>query len=125
MTLMFLTGDGMRGGRLHHELRGAPLVAVTRTAARYRFYDVGGRYPALEPVPADGYAIAGEVYDVPLAVLRDHLLPAEPPELELGVAELADGAAALAMLLRRGVQRPAGLTEISGIGDWRAYRGLS
>ncbi|MBO0785356.1 MAG: gamma-glutamylcyclotransferase [Actinobacteria bacterium] len=125
MTLMFLTGDGMRGGRLHHELRGAPLVAVTRTAARYRFYDVGGRYPALEPVPAGGYAIAGEVYDVPLAVLRDHLLPAEPAELELGIAELADGAAALAMLLRQGVPRPAGLTDISGIGDWRAYRGIS
>ncbi|HZC39818.1 MAG TPA: gamma-glutamylcyclotransferase [Streptosporangiaceae bacterium] len=125
MTLMFLTGDGMRGGRLHHELRGAPLVAVTRTAARYRFYDVGGRYPALEPVPAGGYAIAGEVYDVPLPVLRDHLLPAEPPELELGIAELADGAAALAMLLRQGVPRPAGLTDISGVGDWRAYRGIS
>ena len=122
MTLMFLTGDGMSGGPLHGELRGAPLVAVTRTAARYRFWAVGGRFPALEPVPADGYPVAGEVYDVPLPVLRDHLLPAEPPELELGIAELDGGAAALAMLLRRDFTRPGSLADISATGDWRAYR---
>jgi hypothetical protein len=121
MTLMFLNGDGMVGGRLHHQLHGAPLIAVTRTAPEYRFYAVGGRFPALERVPEGGQAIAGEVYQVPLAVLRDHLLPAEPPELELGVIELAGGGAALAMLLRREFVRPADLVDISSIGDWRAY----
>jgi hypothetical protein len=122
MTLMFLSGDGMAGGPLHHQLREAPLVAVTRTAPEYRFYAVGGRFPALEWVPAGGHPVAGEVYQVPLAVLRDCLLPAEPPELELGVIELADGGAALAMLLRRDFARPSDLMDISSIGDWRAYQ---
>src|SRR6266566_7907729 len=116
MTLMFLNGDGMRGGRLHHQLRGAALVAATRTAPKYRFYAVGGRFPALEPVTNGGHAIAGEVYEVPLAVLRDHLLPAEPDELELGIIELDDGRAALGMVLRRACTRPGDLTDISVIG---------
>jgi gamma-glutamylcyclotransferase (GGCT)/AIG2-like uncharacterized protein YtfP len=123
MTYMFLTGDGMRGGPLHHKIGGAPLVAETRTAPRYRFYSVGDRYPALEPVPGGGVAIEGEVYDVPLPVLRDQLLPAEPPELELGIVELADGSAALAMMLRREFTRPGDLTEISQAGSWRRHTG--
>jgi hypothetical protein len=123
MTAMFLNGDGMRGGSLHHRLQGAPLIAVSTTAAKYRFWDVGGRFPALEPVPNGGYAVRGEVYDVPLAVLRDDFLPTEPPELELGIIELAEGKPALGMLLRRDFARPADLVDISSIGDWRMYRG--
>jgi hypothetical protein len=122
MTLMFLNGDGMRGGPLHHQIGDAPLVAGVRTAPKYRFYAVAGRFPALEPVTEGGHHVTGEVYDVPLAVLRDNLLPAEPPELELGIVELADGSAALGMLLRREFARPAGLADISAIGDWRKFR---
>jgi hypothetical protein len=94
MTLMFLNGGGMRGGSLHHLLRGAALIAATTTAPLYRLYSVGDRYPALQLAsesrhPAlPGAAIAGEIYDLPLSLLRDDLLPAEPPELELGVIEL-------------------------------------
>jgi hypothetical protein len=125
---MFLTGGGMRGGSLHHLLGGAPLVAETRTAPRYLLYSVGDRYPALQLAAEDpgglrrtGAAIAGEVYDLPLSLLRDDLLPAEPPELELGVIELADGAAALAMVLRRPAPAPGDLIDITGCGGWRAY----
>jgi hypothetical protein len=124
MPHMFLNGGGMRGGSLHHLLGGAPLVAETRTAPRYLLYSVGGRYPALQPCAADsgaGGAIAGEVYDLPLGVLRDQLLPAEPPELELGVIELADGAAALGMILRRPCPALDDLTDITAYGGWRAY----
>lgn len=122
MALMFLTGGGMAGGPLHPLLRGAPLVGTTRTAPRYRFWSVGDRFPALQPVDDGGVAVIGEVYDVPLPVLRDSLLPAEPPELELGVIELADGRACLAMLLRRPATEPAGLRDISAVADWREYR---
>ena len=121
MPHMFLNGGGMRGGGLHHLLRGAPLVAEIATAPRYRFYSVGGRYPALEPVASGGGAIAGEVYDLPLALLRDELLPAEPPELELGVIELADGSPALGMLLRHAFATPADLEDITATGSWRTY----
>lgn len=47
MTLMFLNGGAMRGGPLHHLLTGARFVGTVRTAPRYRFYSVGGRFPAL------------------------------------------------------------------------------
>jgi len=115
----------MRGGSLHHLLAGAPLVAETRTARHYRLYSVGDRYPALQPCPkgaeGSGGAVAGEVYDLPLGLLRDALLPAEPPELELGVIELADGGSALGMLLRRPFPTLDDLTDITAFGGWRAY----
>jgi gamma-glutamylcyclotransferase (GGCT)/AIG2-like uncharacterized protein YtfP len=122
MTWMFLNGGGMSGGSLHHLLGGAPLVARTSTAARYRLYSVGGRYPALSPAASGGAAILGEVYDLPLDVLRDSLLPAEPPELELGVIELADGSPALGMILRRAFAAPGDLADITAHGGWRAYQ---
>ena len=120
MALMFLNGGGMRGGPLHHQLRGAPLVGVVRTAPKYRYYSVGDKFPALDAADEGGASVIGELYDVPLEVLRDSLLPAEPPELELGVIELADGASALATVLRRRAPRDD-LTDITEIADWRAY----
>lgn len=122
MPHMFLNGGGMRGGPLHHLLRGAPLVASVRTAPRYRLHSVGGRFPALEPVATGGAPIAGEVYDLSFGVLRESLLPAEPAELELGVIELADGAGALGMILRRPCPSLDDLTDITSYGGWRAYR---
>jgi gamma-glutamylcyclotransferase (GGCT)/AIG2-like uncharacterized protein YtfP len=122
MPYMFLNGGGMRGGSLHHRLRGAPLVAETRTAPLYRFYSCGDRYPALQLAEdGQGGAIEGEVYDLPLDLLRDDLLPAEPPELELGVITLADGMAALGMIVRRPAPPMDDLTDITAFGSWRAY----
>ncbi len=122
MPYMFLNGGGMRGGSLHQRLRDAPLVAETRTAPLYLFYSCGDRYPALEAAEdGQGAAIEGEVYDLPLDVLRDELLPAEPPELELGVITLADGTAALGMILRRPTPAMDDLTDITAFGGWRAY----
>jgi hypothetical protein len=118
MPYMFLNGGGMSGGSLHHLLLGAPLIAETWTAARYRLYSVRDEYPALTDGDA---AIAGEVYDLPLDVLRDSLLPAEPPELELGVIMLSDGSPSLSMILRRPCPPLNGLVDISGHGGWRAY----
>jgi hypothetical protein len=127
MALMFLNGGGMRGGSLHHLLAGAPLVAQTTTAPQYRLYSVGDRYPALQLAAgapgagAPGAAIAGEVYDLPLSLLRDDLLPAEPPELELGVIQLADGTASLGMILRRPGPALGDLRDITAYGGWRRY----
>ncbi|MGV9305290.1 MULTISPECIES: allophanate hydrolase-related protein [unclassified Nonomuraea] len=118
MALMFLNGGAMRGGPLHHLLDGAPLVAQIDTAPKYRFYSVGGRCPALVPVAHGGAAIAGELYDVDMDVLRDRLLPAEPPELELGVIELADGRSSLAMVLRKPITSHVPLIDITSQGRW-------
>jgi gamma-glutamylcyclotransferase (GGCT)/AIG2-like uncharacterized protein YtfP len=121
MALMFLNGGGMRGGPLHHQLQGASLVRIAYSAPKYRYYSVGDRFPAMHEVVEGGCAVVGEVYELPLATLRDHLLPAEPPELELGVIELDDGTACLATVLRRGFAGAGELRDISEIGDWRAY----
>jgi hypothetical protein len=118
---MFLNGGGMRGGPLHHQLQGAPLVRIAYSAPKYRYYSVGDRFPAMREVVADGHAVLGEVYDLSLTILRDHLLPVEPPELELGVIELDDGTACLATVLRAEFAGAGDLRDISEIGDWRAY----
>lgn len=122
MVYMFLNGGGMRGGDLHHQLRGAPLVKEVRTAPRYRFYSVEDRFPALDPVDSGGVAVAGELYDLPMETLRDSLLPAEPPELELSVIELEDGSSSFAVVLRKEYHRTATLTDISDLASWRRYR---
>lgn len=125
MTYMFLNGGAMRGGPLHENLTGAPLVAEVASAPRYRFFSVRDEFPAMTPAAADeqGRQVAGEVYDLPLEVLRDSLLPAEPEELELGVIELADGRPSLAMVLREAFRGHPSLVDISELGSWRAYQG--
>jgi hypothetical protein len=120
VPLMFLNGTAMAGGADHHLVGGAPLVTATTTAPRYRFFAVDGRYPALEDIGEGGAAVRGEVYDLAWEQLREVLLPGEPPGLELGVIELADGSGSLAMVLRRAYA--ADLVDISAQASWRAYR---
>ena len=121
MALMFLTGDGMRGGRLHQHIAGATLVGERRTLPRYRFYSVRDEFPALHPVGEGGAPVLGELYDVPMPQLHE-LLASEPPELELSIVELESGELSFGMVLRRG-EREDALTDITSYGGWRAYRG--
>jgi hypothetical protein len=123
MPPMFLNGSGMRGGPVHHHIEGVPLLGELRTAPKYRFYSVRDEFPALVPAVAGGAAIIGELYDVPIDMLHQSLLPAEPPELELGTIELENGVVSFAVLLRREVlERGEGLIEITEYQGWRAYR---
>jgi gamma-glutamylcyclotransferase (GGCT)/AIG2-like uncharacterized protein YtfP len=126
LALMFLTGNGMSGGPLHHHISGAPLMGERRTAPRYRLYSVRDEYPALSPVSEGGQPILGELYDVPMDQLWE-LLANEPPELELSMVELAAQAAgapgrqlSFGMVLRRGEH--SGYTDITHHGGWLAYR---
>lgn len=114
-------GEGMRGGSVHHTIADQPFVGERETAAKYRFFSVRDEFPGILPVTDEsGFAVRGELYDVPLEVVRDRFLPDEPAELELGVVELADGTAALSMVLRQGER---GLhADITEYGGWRAYR---
>jgi len=144
VVLMFLTGDGMRGGRLHRHIEGAEFLDARRTLPRYRFYSIRDEFPALHLVPQGGRGILGELYQVPMPALHG-LLTREPPELELSIVELAPGdpgssapapdggapgepgAAELSfgMILRRGVDTRGRHADISDSGGWRAYRGLA
>ncbi len=124
MALMFLTGDGMSGGLLHHHIAGAQLLGERRTAPRYLLYSVRDEFPALHPVGEGGQAILGELYEVPMGQLWD-LLADEPAELELSMVQLdarAAGEPALSfgMVLRRG--EPGDYADITDFGGWLAYR---
>jgi hypothetical protein len=140
MPLMFLTGDGMRGGRLHQHIEGASLIGERRTLPRYRFFSVRDEFPALCPVSDGGQAILGELYDVPMAQLHG-LLAREPGELELSIVELAapepaapgpgatgsvsepgSGGLAFGMILRHGELERGAHADITRYGGWRAYR---
>jgi hypothetical protein len=130
VVLMFLTGDGMRGGRLHRHIEGAAeFLGARRTLPRYRFYSIRDEFPALYPAGEGGCAIFGELYQLPMPALRG-LLAREPPELELSIVELAAGEPgavelSFGMILRRGENTRGSHADISGSGGWRAYRGLA
>ena len=120
MVLLMTNGEGMRGGAVHHTIAAHPFLGEVETAPRYRFYSVRDEFMAVVPATDGGGVVRGELYDVPLEVLRDAFLPHEPSELELGAVELSDGRAALCMVLRpeqRGQHK-----EITAHGGWRAYR---
>jgi hypothetical protein len=120
---LFVNGGGMRGGEVHYSIEGLPFLGEVRTAPRYRFFSVRDEFPGLWRVEEGGVSIAGELYDVPLDVIRDRFIPAEPPELELGVVELGDGSSALGVLVRANFYESGeGLKDISEHGGWRAYR---
>jgi hypothetical protein len=121
---LFVNGGGMRGGPIHHTISDHPFLGERWTAPKYRNCSVGDRFPAMWLVAQGGVAVPGELYDVPLTVIRDRFIPAEPAELELGVIELADGDSALAVVLRREVLETPELVDISDRGGWRAYRSL-
>ncbi len=127
MALMFLNGDGMRGGSAHHTIEGVPLVGERRTAPLYRFYSVRDQFPALYPAGEAGpeagrpRPILGELYDLPMPEFRA-LLATEPPELELGIIELEGGDLSFAMLLRETEYRSGVHRDITSHGGWQAYR---
>lgn len=117
---MFVNGQAMSGGSLNDALAGAEFVGPATTATRYRFYSVRDEFPGLDPVDTGGAAVLGELYRVSYAMLRDQLLPREPPELELGIIELADGSGSLSMQMRNGARYGDGVVDITGHG-WLAY----
>ena len=121
MALMFLNGDGMRGGRAHYTIEGVPLVGERRTAPLYRFFSVRDEFPALYPVAEGGQPVLGELYDVPMGPLSA-LLATEPPELELSIIELEDGELSFAMVLREAEHALGIHKDITSYGGWRAYR---
>jgi hypothetical protein len=120
MPLMFLNGDGMRGGRAHYTIEGVPLIGERRTAPRYLFFSIRDEFPGLYPA-AEGGPVLGELYDVPMIQLRA-LLATEPPELELSIIELEAGELSFAMLLRDAEHDRGVHTDITRFGGWRAYR---
>ena len=120
---MFVNGEALSGGSLNDALVGAEFLGPTRTASGYRFFSVRDEFPGLHPVAQDGVAVPGELYALPYGMLREQLLPREPPELELGVIELADGSGSLSMRMRDWALSAPKTADISDRGGWLCYLG--
>jgi hypothetical protein len=118
---MFVNGEALSGGRLNAHLSVAVFAGPCRTAARYRFFSVRDEFPGLHPVAEHGVSVPGELYEVSYAILRERLLPAEPPELELGIIELDDGSGSLSMRMRPEALSAPGVTDISDQDGWLNY----
>ncbi|NUP25967.1 MAG: hypothetical protein HOQ36_12260 [Nocardia sp.] len=121
VVTMFVNGQAMSGGTLNDALNNARFLGKVDTAPKYRFYSVRDEFPGLHPVAAGGAVVPGELYEVEYDVLREHLLPREPAELELGVIELADGRGSLSMRMRESSLDAPGVTDITDRGGWLAY----
>ncbi len=107
---------------LNHELvaLGARLRAPALTAAVYRLYALpDGRRPGLVRVPADGAAIAVEIWDVPSDALGAFVARIAPP-LGIGTIELAEGGTVLGFLCE--AYAAAGSADITAYGGWRAFK---
>jgi hypothetical protein len=123
MPKMFLNGTAMSGQKDHDAHKGSTFLGPTRTAGKYRFFAVRDEFPGLLPVNVGGRMIEGELYDIPEEVLRASLLPAEPPELDLGEIELADGSVVHAMILVPSRLDPADkVVDIAELGGFRTYQ---
>lgn len=120
MALMFLNGEGMRGGSAHEHIAGSAFAGEISTAPEYRFLAFGTEFPGLLPVENDGGSILGELYDVPLRELR-RLLRAEPPQLELSIVKLADGQLSFGMVVRAGQANDPTAVDITDVASWRRY----
>lgn len=128
MTRVAVCGAHLDGFPLNHQLteRGGRLVAVTRTAARYRFFalETTPPKPALLAVdaaaddPAGGAAIEVEVWELPTCHYGS-FVAGIPHPLGIGTIELEDGT-----WVQGFACDPAGLSgaaEITHLGSWRVF----
>jgi gamma-glutamylcyclotransferase (GGCT)/AIG2-like uncharacterized protein YtfP len=120
MALMFLNGEGMRGGSAHEHIAGSAFLGEIRTAPDYRFLAFGSEFPGLLPVGEGGTRVLGELYDVPMAKLR-RLLRSEPEQLELSVVALSDGRLSFGMVVRAGRADDAEVADITEVASWRLH----
>jgi allophanate hydrolase len=118
VPLLVIYGTFMRGQPGHANLEGARFVEPVETAARYRLFEVEGRWPALIEDSA-GVTIAAELYEIDGAHVA-RLAELEPPGWARAPVELADGRSVDAFLgapelAARGV-------DVSAQGGWAAHR---
>jgi gamma-glutamylcyclotransferase (GGCT)/AIG2-like uncharacterized protein YtfP len=120
MPLMFLNGEGMKGGQAYPHIAGSRFVGPRATAARYRFFAFGREFPGLVLDDEAGASILGELYDVPMEKLA-HLLALEPRQLELSIVTLDDGELAFGMVVRANQEISADAVDITEFASWRRY----
>jgi allophanate hydrolase len=120
MTLA-VAGLHLSGEPRNHELldRGGRLLRTTRTAPRYRLYELPSGAPGLVRSPQDGQPIEVELWQLPIANVGG-FLAGIPAPLSLGRLELADGAEVTGFLCE--AYAAHGAPDITASGGWRNHR---
>jgi allophanate hydrolase len=119
-----VVGAHLSGMPLNGQLteRGATLVKETATAAQYRLYALPGTAPPkpglVRVPPADGAAIAVEVWQMPLAHYGS-FVSLIPAPLGIGTLTLADGSSVQGFLCE--TLALDGAEDITHLGGWRRY----
>ena len=117
-------GAHMSGLPLNGQLTalGARLLRADHTAPWYRFYALAGGPPARPGLLRDSGpkagAVAVEVWSLPKAAFGS-FIEQVPAPLSIGSVELSDGTRVKGFLCE--ADGIAGATEITHLGDWRAY----
>ncbi len=115
--LLFVNGTLMRGLGLHGNLQGAEFIAEMKTAPKYRMHDIAGAHPGMYEVAADGVAVSGELYTLPLDVLLK-VVESEPAGLYRGPVELADGRVVPGVLYQEDMAKKH---PVIADGNWRNH----
>lgn len=116
-----VNGTLMRGLELNQNLldAGGVFVRAARTAACYRLWSVGGRYPGMLRDAQSGTAVSLEIWEVgPEGLVQ--ILEKEPPGLTIGRILLEDGSSVLGVLAEAYIVKDQ--AEISAYGGWREFR---
>jgi allophanate hydrolase len=119
-----VVGAHLAGQPLHHELGGAPLVRMTRTAANYRLFALDTVPPKPGLVRVEGSDTAGaapvevEIYALDPAAFG-RFVAGVPAPLSIGTLLLEDGSAVKGFLCEPAAL--VGAREITGFGGWRNY----
>jgi gamma-glutamylcyclotransferase (GGCT)/AIG2-like uncharacterized protein YtfP len=117
---VFVYGTLLSGEPNHDRLRGARLIASTRTESRYTLLSLGP-YPAL--VEGGTTSVAGEVYDVDDELLRALDRFEGVPSLYRRVRiHLLGGSVADGYALPRSRSASGKKHRLIPGGDWREYR---
>ncbi|MGR4868340.1 allophanate hydrolase [Variovorax sp. LARHSF232] len=119
-----VVGAHLSGMPLNWQLaeRGAVLVEKTQTAAQYRLYALPATLPPkpglVRVPPAEGAAIAVEVWEMPLAHYGS-FVALIPAPLGIGSLQLADGSSVQGFVCE--ALAAQGATDITHLGGWRRY----
>jgi len=119
-----VVGAHLSGMPLNSQLteRDAVLLEKTQTASQYRLYALPGTVPPkpglLRVPPAQGAAIAVEVWQMPLARYGS-FVALIPAPLGIGSLQLADGSSVQGFVCE--ALATEGATDITHLGGWRRY----
>ena len=116
---ILIIGSALRSVSNAQSELGLTFLEEVETAPRYRLYAVDSRFAALVEVASGGFAIPGELVEVPESLLAK-ILASEPAGVTQAAVELADGRVVSAATANLGLISDSAL-DITASGGFAAY----